>query len=271
MDHSEQGAVRALFLASCILLSACGGGSGGGGSGGGSSGGKPPNPGGIFNGNLTQNGNSVPLMAFIDENGTAMALELLPDQVVIVPAVAPNTITPDSNGNFTLNYDAYDNQGSGLCMSSLDPGTIKAVLTARTSIVGSVTSGCANGSAVSLAYDAPNYERPASLGTIAGTYVLAYYGGRQRYTVGTLYQATITIGAAGAISGSDGSCSYGGTVSVVDPAYNMYDVTLADSCTSDGPASGVAAYFPGTSTTKASIKFLGKGPDYGFYGVFTAN
>ena len=60
----------------------------------------------------------------------------------------------------------------------------------------------------------PMWDRPASLETVAGSYTRSISNG---------YTMTLTIGANGQLSGSDtAGCLIHGTVSVADPAHNLY-------------------------------------------------
>jgi len=66
-------------------------------------------------------------------------------------------------------------------------------------------------------YDSTSYDRGSDLATVAGSYAFDLYGD----------PATLDIDGAGVISGtSAASCTFGGQVSIIDAAFNTYDVAL---------------------------------------------
>jgi hypothetical protein len=81
----------------------------------------------------------------------------------------------------------------------------------------------------------PMWERPASLDEVAGVYTRSTSSG---------YTITMTIGANGELMGSDSKgCVFNGTLSVPDPARNMYAIeATVSSCGSlDGNYRGMGA------------------------------
>jgi len=95
-------------------------------------------------------------------------------------------------------------------------GTLNGTVVANTSLSGTYTSINDNGT-FSLTYS-PIYNRPASLALLARTWTGPMSNG------GT---ATITISAAGAITGTDTlGCSIAGTVSIIDPIKNIYNTSV---------------------------------------------
>jgi len=66
-------------------------------------------------------------------------------------------------------------------------------------------------------YDSTSYDRGSDLTTVAGSYSFDLYGD----------PATLDIDGAGVISGtSTAACIFGGQVSIIDTAFNAYDVAL---------------------------------------------
>lgn len=101
-----------------------------------------------------------------------------------------------------------------------------------------VTSGRYSGSGDSGSFDmslSPMWDRPASIGTVAGVYTRSTSNG---------YTMTMTIGANGQIAGSDSrGCVISGAAGVPDATHNLYriDATVTSCGSLDGTYSGIGA------------------------------
>lgn len=94
--------------------------------------------------------------------------------------------------------------------------TMNGTVSPKSSLTGTY-SGVGDWGTFSLTYD-PDYDRGASLNTIAGNWLASDPSG---------YRLTMTIGANGAFSGSDtNGCTFSGTAAVMNRLYNAYSVTM---------------------------------------------
>ena len=200
-----------LFGAFCLALAACGG-SGGGGGGGGLG---PPAPvanqavGGAWTG-TDGDGNQV--FALSTEGGQLHW---------VVPATGEQgfgTATSDGN-DVTINYTYVAPFGFTLLDGSTSADcTATGTIQERQSLSADISCDTSNGGSfdttVSLTYDAL-YELGSSLTTIAGNY--DDFG--QVFSIssdGTIFEQDVTTG-----------CIVSGQVTVIDPQYNAYEVSLS--------------------------------------------
>lgn len=244
------------LLGAVLLLGACGSSDDGPGHAGGIGGGSDAlsTAAGIYYGQIGSGSSAPTLFGLVAPDGKARFVETDGD-VYRVISTAP--LLPAADGGFTVGFYRYSNGRRDA------RGTLQGQL-ADASIAGTLDDGS---SARSYALDAVSrdYDRPAALATLAGTYSASYSVDGQNLTL------TLAVDADGSISGDDGaSCRYTGSVRVPDPAHNGYEVRLEPSCAL-GRLDGLGAYYPGS--------LLGLGPDrfrlvvsndsFGFYLVLT--
>ncbi len=249
----------------CIIttLTACGG--GGGGNGNSSTGGGNVPVGGIYNGSITESGQTYTLMGIVDEIGNATFVES--NSTAPVALVTPGTEITSANGSYNSgpNAAAYALCCTGFTFSngqSTERVAISATIDPRTSINGTFTDAGGSGT-FTLTYDAAHYQQASSLSLIAGTYAYSYGGAT----------GTITIASNGTVSGSDNQGRvYSGTVTVQNAAYNAYDVLITQ--TNANPAlgsySGLAAYYPAAGGRSAELHVAMNNGSSAFYAVLTA-
>lgn len=201
-----------LLLMLYLMLAACGGG--------GSSSGTPgavttSDATGIWQGTITQSGvGTFAIVGLIYGNDLRF---ISVDAGVLYEGTLSITGT-----NFTATTTDIDING-GVASTSTLTGT---VITAS-SITGTFTSSDGGSGSFALTYD-PITTRGASLATTDGNWSATDAG----------YTLTLSIDATGLLTGADtDGCVYNGTVTVLDPAVNIYglDVT-ASTC---GPFTGV--------------------------------
>jgi hypothetical protein len=196
-----------VFLLLCLFLGACGGG------------GSSSTPvgvvttadaTGVWQGTITENGvGTFDVVGLIYEDDLRF---ISVDSGVVYEGTISITGT-----NFTATTTNIDIVNGGVISTSTLAGT---VITAS-SITGTYTSSDGSSGSFSLTYD-PITTRGASLATIEGNWSV---------TDGT-FTITLSIDANGLLTGSDTDfCVYNGTVSVLDPAVNIYGISLtASSC-----------------------------------------
>lgn len=195
------------FILLLSALAACGGGGGGSdpvpsGETGNNS---DANANGIWLGTLTVNGSDSDLAGLFYKGelffGSTFGFGELYEGSY---SVSGNQITGDLNV-----YD--ENYGS-----RINTATFSGNVSEKSKITADYSSAASSGS-FSLDYDAL-YGRNSSLNVITGIF---------SFSDGTGYTLTITIQNDGTFDGSDtNSCAYAGTVGIVDPAINVYDVEL---------------------------------------------
>lgn len=252
----------AIVLSIITALTACGGGGSGSSS---SGGGGNTLVGGIYNGSITDNGQTYTLTGIIDETGNARFVEATSTAPIVLVTPGTEITSTDESYKSGPNAAAYALCCTGFVFSngqSTEPVTIAATIDPRTSINGTFTDGNGTGS-FALTYDATHYQQASSLSLIAGTYAYSYGGAT----------GTITITASGGVSGTDSQGRvYSGTVTVPDATYNAYDVLITQTNVSPAPGSysGVAAYYPASNGQAAQLRVaMNNGPS-AFYAVLTA-
>lgn len=210
---------RARILCAALLLSTLLGGCGGGGSSS-STAVATADATGVWEGTITQNGVGTysvtglitgGQMRFISVDGNALYEGTV--------SVSGSTLTAT-----TTNYII----DGGIFSTSTLTGT---VVTAS-SISGTFTSSDGGSGSFSLTYD-PITTRGSSLATITANW----------FVTDGVYSMSIPIDATGAINGSDSDgCVYTGQVNIIDPAVNIYGVSLTASACGlyDGAYSGYA-------------------------------
>ncbi|MFZ5622471.1 MAG: hypothetical protein ACOY5W_15740 [Pseudomonadota bacterium] len=211
---------RARILCAALLLSTLLGGCGGGGSSS-STAVATADATGVWEGTITQNGVGTysvtglitgGQMRFISVDGNALYEGTV--------SVSGSTLTAT-----TTNY-VID---GGIFSTSTLTGT---VVTAS-SISGTFTSSDGGSGNFSLTYD-PVTTRGSSLATITANW----------FVTDGVYSMSIPIDATGAINGADSDgCVYTGQVNIIDPAVNIYGVSLTASvCAAAGAYSGYGSW-----------------------------
>jgi hypothetical protein len=120
-------------------------------------------------------------------------------------------------------------------------GTVTATFTPASAVSGSMAGGGSvrpfNGTYLTgSTYD---YSAGASLASIAGAWSLSGTDGST---------ATVSIGAAGAVTGTSSGCNFSGRLTPRANGKNVFDVTLAN-----GPAPCAA---PGATSTGVAVSYL---------------
>ena len=159
-----------------------------------------------------------------------------------------------SGSNFTSTVTGYQIGGTIFATTNLT-GTVVT----KTSITGTFTTSYGTSGSFSLTYD-PVTDKGASLAVIEGTWTDVLTG-----------TATLTIDGAGNINGSDIlGCMYTGSVSINDPAVNIYGMSLGvTSCgVYDGAYAGYAV-ISDTSVTNDTLTFVVNNTNYVFINELT--
>ncbi len=194
------------------------------GCGGGGGGSAPATPDGIYTGNITGGDPSI--------NGNEKAIVYNNRMLVISPAgdiqqVFDSTMVID-NKSFTtsksVRYAGFSlsNSASLSTSGTFEPSSSLTATFSDIDTVNPFPSGTIN-----LTFDAPVYNKTSGLDIIAGTWT----GPFALFTV-----ATLMVNADGTFNGSEDSqgCLFNGTITVPDPTFNVYEVSLDStaSCTS---------------------------------------
>jgi len=141
------------------------------------------------------------------------------------------------------------NETTGALISS---GTAQVSLQRGTSIALTYTLASGKTGSYSLPYVSYPYEQPSSLAIVAGSYTAA-----SAAAAGASQIASLTIDSMGNLTGSDNAgCNYTGTVTVVNPIYNAYQLNNVTEACSSTTITGLAGqaiitpliYRPGGST-----------------------
>lgn len=176
-------------------------------------------PTGIWEGTFTESG-SVAVQSVAIIQGDQI-------RVVSEDAVAGLVGTISVSGtSFTATTTDYDLFGGPTGITTNLSGTF----TAGSAISGTFTSSDGSSGTMSLTYDTVT-DKGSSLATIAA------------FWVSSVTPLQFSIDNTGAITGTDGFCNFGGSVSIIDAAVNIYDMTLiiSNCLTSNGTYSGFAA------------------------------
>lgn len=203
-----------LQVAMMALMAACGGGGGGGGG----SGAPPPITnaavGGIWNGTSTIAGQgAVQLIGLVAEDGRGHFIQL-DDGTQYWGTVrsSGSAVTASFTGATNYGYVFVDGSSSGT-------GSFTGTIQPRSSLTGTTnfktTAGTTTTSNMSLTYDGL-YDRDSSLATIAGNYTFAGAPGSD----------SINVSANGTLFGQEPAtgCVTNGSVKVINPSYNAYDI-----------------------------------------------
>jgi len=239
-------------------LSGCsggGGGAGGVGDGGGDNAGTPgstntppvvtlpPNdsPGGIWIGTVTstQTGEILESIALVTETGKMRLITENSKQIA---------------GDVTVNEKAFTGEITAYAPFELlvyvkgdipVTGTVTGTVHQRSTFAGSTSLNDFSNSSFNFTYNAARYEKPSSLALLSGNYSIADGEG---------HTLTISIDAAGIITGSDngvmtggaeGGCVMNGVAELLDTKFNMYHLQIktTDCGELDGNFRGPASLF----------------------------
>lgn len=228
--------LKTLALSSLFVLSACGG-SGGNGS-------TTNEMGGIWKGTILLVDEITPQdsIGLISESG--LSVFLASGDLAIVHLST-------SNNNFSGNYTEYYEENGA------NDGSISGTFIADNSFTGSAYFEGEKTSSLSFSYDSLNSRTP-SLETISGTYSDTENG----------YTQTFNIDSDGDITGSDtDGCVFGGSVSIPNINYNIYNVKLTASNCGEltGTYNGLGALIDDTEENDTFVMGVEK-PDYVIYG-----
>ncbi|HUW37490.1 MAG TPA: hypothetical protein VMV91_09160 [Rhodocyclaceae bacterium] len=202
---------RYLTILLALTLSACGGG-GGGGSTPTASSAPAQTAEGLWSGTTST---SRTIKGIVLDNGTYWVLYSPANNSALIAGVIEGTGT-SLNGSFSSS-DAKDFNLEGL---GINNATVSASYTAKQTLNGSVTYPSLNQSSTFTSTYDTDYDQTPSLAILAGTYSgsAAVIGGSE--------SATITVSAAGAVSGAGASgCQFTGTASPHAHG-NVYDLSV---------------------------------------------
>jgi hypothetical protein len=255
---------KILAFVACGLVAACGGGGGGGGGGGSSSGGgsTPMDIGGIYNGSVTENGQSLALQGIITADGNAQFVESGSGPVAMV---SPNAAVQTTTGSYSSGPDAAIYALNG---TTLDNGmgneavSISATFVSQQSISGTFKDSVASGT-FTLSFDGSYYNMPVSVPLIAGTYTCSSGCG----TVSIADDGTMIM----TTSSGNTSYNFSGTITVPDSNHNGFDVQLSATNSSLPPYTGVAIFVPVAFSTvsKPQVVLALNTVNTGLYAVLT--
>lgn len=200
-----------------------------------------PTPGGIYTGTLTfQNaGTQATVTAFVDEQ---------------------QRLSIYANDASFLVSGLYTTSSSGLSAQARQFNLVDTTAAAQTEtfigsydamqrIIATYTRADGEAGALTLNYLASDYEIPSSTGALQGTWT-------NQDGFGAI-QNQFNIDAGGGISGQTDSpkCTYyNGSLSVIDKRYNVYNLIITESCTSDTgnviqSMRGLASLLPAQTST----------------------
>ncbi len=206
-----------------LIVSGCGG----GGSSGSST--PPPTPvatnaGGIWEGTSTGGGQTIVLAGVITENGEGRFFDENGTQY-IVSSISGN------DGSITLNVMAVAQFGFVFTDgSTVTTGTLSGTIVERTSFIGDWSLATGESGTLSMTYD-PLYDRSSSLAKLEGMWDEDGFG-------------IATFAADGSFFEQDQfGCVFDGQATIIDPAYNVYAMTMTVSLCgagADGQYSGLS-------------------------------
>jgi hypothetical protein len=181
-------------------------------------------PGGIWRGTETAGG--LAITGLVTESGSADFIRS--DDAQFAGQLATTNDTLSGSGQ------AYAQAGTTFADGSTHGAWhISGTLQERTSITSQMTLTTDNGTTtqatVDLVFD-PLYVQTSSLAAVSGSYVPSGGG------------FPLSIDAAGGLQLSDLICQSSGQIVVIDPTYNLYQVTMTSTCDHGGTttASGLA-------------------------------
>jgi len=236
--------VSATVLATGLALAGCGGGSGSTGTSGGNTSGTPPAPTtptsqtattpGVWKGTVssTATGQSAQVVGMTTHEGHS--LWMTTDGRVWSGDV------PLHGDHFDATFTSHMYEGEHFPDGTNHGATTMRVNHHASGVTEGQYAGCGDAGAFDMTLS-PMWDRPASLGTVAGVYTRSTSSG---------YSMTMTIGADGQVTGSDSrGCVVNGTVSVPDASHNMYgiDATVTSCGSLDGHYQGMGTLLDATA------------------------
>jgi Immunoglobulin domain len=213
-------------------------------------------PEGLYLGTVhyTVAGTTLPIFAIVLKDGTAAVFvteKVLPLNAPVGSSLHGLSIKPTGAG-FSSPFIAYRQSGYLFTNGqSTVNGTLSGTIIPGTSISGTFASDVDNG-AFQLTAMTSDYNRPASLATLAGTYAYdsAYYvqpSGPET----TFHSVTTTdsAGNAGGATTSLGCTSNGATNVIPNPLHNVYTTAVTFTCPAPNPQAtlsftAMSAFFP---------------------------
>ncbi len=232
-------------LVTCLLaaLGGCGGGGGGGGSGATAAAPTPVTTAqGAYNGTFSNGGEHDTLVLENDQFYSIYG-STVGDAFAVYGFLQGNG--KSSGGSFSAT-DVKDATTAGQLLS----GTVSASYTAGASLNGSLTEGANVVTFTGTAIPASvyNYNTPASLGDLAGSWNLTSLRG---------FSNVFTIAATGAFTATSGGCSFSGSFTPRASGKNVFDVAMtfgASPCVLAGQSiGGIAIDFPLSSGKRQLI------------------
>jgi hypothetical protein len=115
--------------------------------------------------------------------------------------------------------------------NSVASGTVSGSFVQGSTLTGSTASGGSTISTFSEVYNSA-YNNPASLASLAGTYVGNYYTG---------YTVSVAISSAGVILGTSANCSFSGTATPRSSGKDVFNVSLSFTGTGCAPGTSTAS------------------------------
>lgn len=223
-SHFDPRLIRQLLAAAgvTVLLAGCGGGGGGGSAAGPAAGNPPPaaspSAGGIWDAR-TSNGASASF--YITEDGRLWSVTPI-DALAAGIAFGSGAVSLDANNRVSGGYEA---KGILPDPVSAIPGVLTCDLagTVNPRATLQVDLGCSDSNGPILDesltfFSRPGYDQDSDLATIAGNYTLAQLAGTN----------TLNIAGDGTVFGmfnNGPNCTVNGQVALIDPDYNLYDVS----------------------------------------------
>jgi len=205
-----------------VMLTACGGG------GGGTTAPPPPVPtnvGGIWEGTSNTSGLILDFVGVFTEGGEGRFYDDRGTQY-IVDNVSGN------DGNVTMNFTAITQFGNVfLDDSTVTTGTVSGTIVERTSFNGNYSVATGESGTISLTYN-PIYDRDSSLAKLEGMWDQNGFGIATFNPDGSFFEQDMF------------GCVFNGQASIIDPAYNVYALTMTISLCgagNDGQYSGLGS------------------------------
>lgn len=242
--------MKKLLLCFALLLSACGGGGGG-------DNGPDQSPGGVYTGTFHSNAANVtfPVKGIVAESGRFFFVDL--------------DNGPLYQGSGNADGDQFDGFFRAFAPGGFEfvngeqvtSGPILGTIDERNTLTGTYRAEGGDTGTFSLTYVPAEYEIASSLSLLAGSWRSVEDG----------FTTNITIAASGTFTGNDSAgCTYTGTVAIIDPDYNAYNVSAIQRC---GPnrydMGGVLTYGPAAGAAQPTFT-VGLGSlDFGIFAVFT--
>jgi hypothetical protein len=241
---SKKSWATVIFLSS---LAACGGGGLGVGSGAISPPAMNADPEGIWQGTDTLTGDA--LEGVITGTGTARFIDLVDGTQYIGTAITTGNSISGSYSAYTVAGTTFaDGSTTG---SGTVTGTIAAGQTVNATFAFTTANGTASSEIIQFTFDTL-YNTGSSFAAIAGNYTNPSTG------------ATVSVNGAGSIFSQDPvtGCVINGTVSIIDPSFDVHDVSYSfASCT------GSSAFLNGTTATGLGILDTAASPAEAIIGV----